>query len=107
MGNVEHVAGIPARDEDRGTSLRHEIQPIQSIVARASQSSVTRQAEDDWSRVGAGHVVPPRESVRGVHRAMIEPAAIAAEEELFTLRNLNTHQDYLDALSTAGLGPPP
>jgi len=43
-----------------------------------------------------------------VRTRRVQPAELASiDPELLTLRNLNTHQDYLDALSTAGLGPPP
>lgn len=43
-----------------------------------------------------------------VRTRRVSPAEMtAADPELLTLRNLNTRQDYLDALATAGLEPPP
>ena len=42
-----------------------------------------------------------------VRTRRVSPAEMAAvDPELLTLRNLNTPQDYLDALATAGLPPP-
>jgi molybdopterin-guanine dinucleotide biosynthesis protein A len=43
-----------------------------------------------------------------VRTRRVQPAELASvDHELLTLRNLNTQQDYLDALSRAGLDPPP
>ena len=43
-----------------------------------------------------------------VRTRRVSPAEMTAvDPELLTLRNLNTRQDYLDALATAGLEPPP
>ena len=43
-----------------------------------------------------------------VRTRRVSPAEMTAvDPELLTLRNLNTPQDYLDALATAGLAPPP
>lgn len=43
-----------------------------------------------------------------VRTRRVSPAEMtAADPELLTLRNLNTRQDYFDALATAGLEPPP
>jgi hypothetical protein len=37
-------------------------------------------------------------------RRVVPAEMTSVDPELLTLRNLNTRQDYLDALSTAGLG---
>ena len=43
-----------------------------------------------------------------VRTRRVRPAELASvDPQLLTLRNLNTRQDYLDALSSAGLDPPP
>jgi molybdopterin-guanine dinucleotide biosynthesis protein A len=43
-----------------------------------------------------------------VRTRRVQPAELASvDPQLLTLRNLNTPQDYLDALSRAGLDPPP
>ncbi len=43
-----------------------------------------------------------------VRTRRVSPAEMTAvDPELLTLRNLNAPQDYLDALATAGLAPPP
>jgi molybdopterin-guanine dinucleotide biosynthesis protein A len=40
-----------------------------------------------------------------VRTRRVQPSELASvDPELLTLRNLNTRQDYLDALSTAGFG---
>jgi hypothetical protein len=42
-----------------------------------------------------------------VRTRRVQPAEMAAvDPELLTLRNLNTREDYLDALSSAGLAEP-
>jgi molybdopterin-guanine dinucleotide biosynthesis protein A len=43
-----------------------------------------------------------------VRTRRVQPAEfVSVDPDLLTLRNLNTPQDYLDALSSAGLDPPP
>lgn len=43
-----------------------------------------------------------------VRTRRVQPAElVSVDRDLLTLRNLNTHEDYLDALATAGLGDQP
>jgi molybdopterin-guanine dinucleotide biosynthesis protein A len=43
-----------------------------------------------------------------VRTRRVQPAEVTSvDPQLLTLRNLNTHEDYLDALSSAGLRTPP
>ena len=74
--------------------------PLSAVYRRSTLLHVEALLAEDRLR--------PAFLFEAVRTRRVQPAEMTSvDPELLTLRNLNNQEDYLDALSTAGLGTPP
>ena len=98
-GFVEHMVQLLGDHDISVMEIDGFAHPLSAVYRRSTLGQVEALLAADRLR--------PAFLFEAVSTRRVQPAEMAAvDPQLLTLRNLNTPQDYADALAIAGLGPP-
>jgi molybdenum cofactor guanylyltransferase len=99
-GFVEHLVHLLGEHDISVMEIGGFAHPLSAVYRRSTLGQVEALLAADRLR--------PAFLFEAVSTRRVQPAEMAGvDPQLLTLRNLNTPQDYADALAIAGLAPPP